>query len=278
MDYHFIKTLENIEKNEQFQKRVKSYLSKMELTNNEKEKIEMIKAKMDNLNQKLYHALDLEIQGGKDTKLIDGITSKIIDLREELQHYRNRQEQLEEEQYKLQKLLEYVRRKKTISFRKFHHFRPRLKKEESLYTISNVARDSNYRDLEGEDLFPEEFFKEQVLGGTIDKEGRITYEFAPGLSFGTDLTYKIYQAQFEKLKEKIRFEELLNSKEVLKIKEFCKEGKTPKEIRNHLGITSRVSFDKRILKPLYRAGKLNLKRGKVQNQWWYSWAEDTNER
>lgn len=115
---------------------------------------------------------------------------------------------------------------------------------------------------------------EYVRRGEIDPEGRIKYSFAFGVEYGCDMNYQEYLAAFEQAKDDINFEELLNSKEGLGIKKFCKEPKTPKEIRTHLGINSRISFDKGILKPLFNAGKLGLIRGKNPNDWRYYWNND----
>jgi hypothetical protein len=183
-------------------------------------------------------------------------------------------EKLKRDRKRLEKLLKYCEKMKPLSFREFHHMRPRIKTGDSIYMTTNNARKSSYMDPAGADYFPEDVFREQVISGTIDGDGRIKYKFAEGVEFGVDLTYEEYKELLEKEIEKIQFEELINSSEVMEMKEFCKEGKIPKEIRTHLGITSRMSFDKRILKPLYAAGKLKLERGKASNHWWYSWVEE----
>ena len=278
IDYNFLKTLEEIKKSDLFKLKVDKYLKKLALTPKEEEEQKAIKEKMEQLNQELYKAVDTEIQkDGKDTVLINELTSEIISLREKLQYYTKRLEQLDEETEKLNKLLKYSEKMKPISFRTFHHMRPRINPGDSIYSTTNNARDSTYMDQDGEDFFPEEIFKEQVLSGTMAKDGRITYEFATDIKFGIDMAYVDYKRQLEEEKAIIQLEELLGSLEVLKMKEFCKKGKKPKAIREHLGIKSKVSFDKRILKPLYKAGKLTLKRGRNVSDWWYSWSENNHE-
>ena len=97
----------------------------------------------------------------------------------------------------------------------------------------------------------------------------ITYTFIFGIEFGIKMTYEEYLEELEKTKADINFEELLISREVQQLTSFCKEAKTPKEMREYLNISSRVSFDKRILKPLYSAGKFRLIRGKCAYDWRY---------
>ena len=182
-------------------------------------------------------------------------------------------EKLKRDRNRLEKLIKYCEKRKPISFKGFHHMRPRIKPGDSIYATTNNARNSSYIDPAGEDYFPEDVFRKQVISGTIDSDGRIKYKFAEGVEFGVDMIYEEYKKTFEKEKAKIQLEELLNSSEVMEMKELCKTAKTTKEIRTHLGIESNNSFDKRILKPLCKAGKLKQERGNTSNYWIYSWVE-----
>ncbi|MGF7186616.1 hypothetical protein GGQ84_002740, partial [Desulfitispora alkaliphila] len=80
-----------------------------------------------------------------------------------------------------------------------------------------------------------------------------------------------YLENFEQTKADINLEELLISKEVEMIKEFCQEAKMSKEMREYLGIESKNSFNKRVLMPLLQAGKLKLIRGKQIYDRRYYW-------
>ena len=152
--------------------------------------------------------------------------------------------------------------------------RPRIKPGDSVYSKTNSARDVSYMDLEGEDHFPEKVFIEHVLSATIDKAGEIKFKFAEGVEFGSGLDYEKYKERFEKQKKKIQMEELLISAEVQEVKEFCKEYRKPKEIRDHLGIKSEISYRKRIQEPLYKAGKLMVNDAKVTQLRMYRWADE----
>ncbi len=123
------------------------------------------------------------------------------------------------------------------------------------------------------DHFPEDIFKEHVLSATLDKEGCIKYKFAEGVEFGAALNYKKYKRMFEKEKRKIQMKELLGSEEVLRVKEYCKEPRQPKKIREFLGIKGETSYRKRIQEPLCKAGKLVADREKPVNQRLYTWVD-----
>jgi len=152
--------------------------------------------------------------------------------------------------------------------------RPRIKQGDSVYSKTNSARDVSYMDLEGEDHFPEEVFIEHVLSASIDRAGGIKFKFAEGVEFGSGLDYEKYKKLFEKEKKKIQMEELLISHEVQKVKEFCKEYRKPREIRDYLGIKSEISYRKRVQEPLYKAGKLTPNDAKVNQLRMYRWTED----
>jgi DNA invertase Pin-like site-specific DNA recombinase len=275
MDYCFADTLRKIKTNEDFRHQIKAHLRKLDLTKKELQHKEHLEKQMEALNQELYKAVDTEIQkNGKNTQLINQITDDIIQLREQHYKYIERLEQLEEDKERLEKLLKYCEKMKPFSLKTFHNMRPRIKPGDSVYSKTNSARDVSYMDLEGEDHFPEEVFIEHVLSATIDKAGEMKFKFAEGVEFGSGLDYEKYKERFEKQKKKIQMEELLISAEVQEVKEFCKEYRKPKEIREHLGIKSEISYRKRIQEPLYKAGKLMVNDAKVTQLRMYRWADE----
>lgn len=278
LDYNFTLTLSEIKESKKFRRLMNSHFKRLQLKPKDMRHKKEIEEKIENLSLKLYAAVDTELQkDGKDTELIDRLTSEILSLREELKNYLQQLEDLESDEKRLKDLIKYCERINPIKFRDFHNMRPRINKGDSIYSTTNNARNSTYVEEDGEDHFPEEVFINQVISCRISEEGYMKYKFAEGIEFGIDMTYEEYKEEFQNERAKIEFEELLNSSETLGIREFCKEGKKPKEIRTHLGIESRVSFDKRILKPLYGAGKLKLKRGTGNNHWWYSWNYENEE-
>ena len=274
LDYFFVATLRAIKDNEIFKQQIKAHLNKLDLSKEELNHKAALEKQMVELNQELYKAVDTEIQkNGKDTALINQITNDIIELREQHDRYIQRLEQLKEDRSRLEKLLNYCENMRPISFKNYHNMRPRINFGDSLYSKTNSARDVSYMDLEGDDHFPEDVFKEHVISATLDSEGCIKYKFAAGVEFGASLNYKKYKGMFEKEKRKIQMKELFGSEEVLRIKEFCQEPRKPKKIREFLGIESEISYRKRIQEPLIKAGKLVADRDKPVNQRLYIWVD-----
>ncbi|MBN2259248.1 MAG: recombinase family protein [Clostridiales bacterium] len=278
MDYNFVKALEDIKKSKKFRALIRKSLSNLELSPSELEDKEMIEEQIEKLNHQLYTAVDMEVQkNGKDTNLINDITEKIIKLRERQLVYIDRIEKLEDEQERFRNLMKYCENIQPISFRKFHNMRPRIQQGESLYLKSNAAKNSTYMDLDGMDHFPEEVFVEYVLSGSINLEGRIKFKFAEDIEFGIDMTYEDYQRRFEEEKSKIQWEEFMHSEEIIKLKEFCKIPRKPIEIKNHLGISSNISYEKRFRVPLLKAGLIELIDSKCNRDRKYKWVDSNDE-
>ena len=277
IDYNFYKVLVRIKNDKECRKRIDGYLHSLELTNEERQDKEHLEKEMESKNQLLYEAVDVELyKDGKNTKLISQITSEIVELRQRHQIYIKRLEKLEDDRTRLEKLVRYCERVEDVSFVQFHHMRPRIRKGDSLYLTSKTARDNSYMDMGGKDFFPEECFSMYVLSGKIDIEGRIVFSFADGLELGTNMTYDEYRSIFAEEKEKIHQKELLNSKEVLALKDYCSVGRFPKEIRDYLGLRSKISFEKRIKTPLCEMGYLRLEDSSASNKRRYIWVEDVN--
>jgi len=150
----------------------------------------------------------------------------------------------------------------------------RIRHGDSIYSTTKNTKDRTYIKENKKDYFPENIFQKYISKGQIDQVGNITYSFLFELDYGIEMTYEEYVDTFERTKAEINLEELLISKEAMELRTFCKEARYPKEMRSHLNLTSRISFDKRILKPLVQAGKLNLIRGKRYNDWRYYWKEE----
>jgi hypothetical protein len=148
----------------------------------------------------------------------------------------------------------------------------RINPGDSLYDTTKNAEDFSYI-KEDKDNFREDIFEKYIVKAEIDGEGLITYSLIFGIEIGIKMTYDDYLEELEKTKADINFEELLISREVQQLTSFCEEAKTPKEMREYLNISSRVSFDKRILKPLYSSGKIGLIRGKCSYDWRYYWTD-----
>lgn len=223
------------------------------------------------MSPKMFEIVDEELnKHGQDTKKIDFLTDEIVKLKNKLKEFEVRKDKVKYYKEELKELLKVCKKIPPLSFRQFHNLDVRINEGDSIYDTTKNAKDTTYI-KEGPDNFREDIFEKYITKGEIDNDGRIIYTFIFGITYGIEIIYEEYLQEFEKAKAEINFEELLNSREVKELTTFCKEGKTPKEMREHLNITSKVSFDKRILKPLYKGGKFALVRGKASYDWRYSW-------
>ena len=278
MDYNFVKTLEEIKTSKKFRKLIQNSLNRLELTPIELVDKDIVDSQIEELNQQLYTAVDMEVQkNSRDTTLINEITEKIIKLRERQLLYNEKIEKLETEQERFRNLMKCCERIQLISFQKYHNMRPRILQGESFFLTNRVAKNSDYMDNNGTDHFPEEEFTEYVISGSIDLEGYIKFKFAEDIEFGIDMTYEDYQRQFEEEKIKLQWEEFINSEEVSKLKEFCRVPRKSIEIREHLGISSNTSFYKRIKTPLQKAGLIVLIDSESNRDRKYKWIGDSEE-
>ena len=268
IEYNFMKT---ICENEEIKKLVEKEMKRLKLTSKDELKVEELNERIEALNQQLYEVVDEELsKSGQDIKRINYLTEEIVKYKNELKIFEDRAEKIKSNKRELKNLLKY--KLKPMGFREFHNMDVRINPGDSLYDTTKNAEDITYI-KEDKDNFREDIFEKYVVKGEIDGKGYITYTFIFGIEFGIKMTYEEYLEELEKTKADINFEELLISREVQQLTSFCKEAKTPKEMREYLNISSRVSFDKRILKPLYSAGKFGLIRGKCAYDWRYYWTD-----
>ncbi len=268
IELNFMKTLLEIDN---IQTLVDEEIKKLTLTKEELLYESEVKKEIEELSQQLYIAVDEELnKHGQDTKKIDFLTERIIYLKNSLKEFEVRRDKVKYYKEELKELLRVCKKLRPQSVRQFHNMDVRIKPGDSIYDTTKNAKDSTYV-KDGPEHFREDIFEKYITKGEIDGEGRITYTFIFDIRYGINMTYEEYLEEFEKAKADINFEELLISNEVRQLTTFCREGKTPKEMRELLKISSRVSFDKRILRPLYNAGRFTLVRGKCPNDWRYSW-------
>ena len=268
IEYNFMKTLYQ---RDEIKKLAEKEIKRLQLTRKELLLEKELNERIRDLNHQLYEVVDEELnKNGQDTKRVNYLTQEIVKYKNELKVYEDRKEKIKNYKNELEKLLKY--KLDPLDFRGFHNMDVRIRPGDSLYDTTKNAKDSTYI-IDGKDNFREDIFERYVIKGEIDNKGRIIYTFSFGVKYGINFTYDEYLEEFENIKAQINFEELLISREVQQLTTFCKEAKPPKQMREFLNISSRISFDKRILKPLYKAGKLKLIRGKNQNDWKYYWNE-----
>jgi len=274
LDYYFMRTLEKIRGSSEFRRMVDEVIEKLRLTDDEEQNEKELADEIKSLNQELYEAVEGELSiHGLDTTKINELTEKIIKSRDELILYHNRIEKAESIRSQYNKLMKAISEQEFLNFRDFHNMRPRIKPGQSLYDTTKNAKDRTYVNEKGPDHFREDLFEKYIENGVIYDDGRIAYQFGLGVIFSADMTYQDYKDEHQSAKDEINFEELVNSKEVKKLKKFCKKPKFSKEMREHLGIAGECTFYKRILYPLYHARKLQLIKGKRRYDRRYYWKD-----
>jgi DNA invertase Pin-like site-specific DNA recombinase len=275
LDYCFMQTLLEIKTDPTFRRAMEFYLNGLELTQEDINQKELLEDQMYQLNQELYRAVDTEIhKNGTDTHLINQITCNIIELREIHCGYVERLEKVEKERLRFLKMLKYCEGLEPKTFRDFQNMRPRINPGDSIYSKTNNAKDSTYIETEVIDIFPEDIYSEQVISATLNAEGCIKYKFAEGIEYGAAITYRDYQILIDEEKLKIQFEELIDSRETLKIRDYCMEPRHFREIQLYTGIASANSLYKRIINPLVQAGKLKHNPCKNSRESTYTWVNE----
>lgn len=272
LELNFMKTLVDIGKQKKLMIEVEQEIEDLNLTKTDCIREKEIKEEIEMINQQLYVAVDNEIaKEGYETQKVEFLTSQIIKLQKELKVFIERAEKSKYYREELKKLLIICEAVEPINFRDFHHMDARIKSGDSIYNTTKVAKDSTYIKKNEPDNFLEDIFNKYITKAQINSEGSIIYNFIFGIDYGIKMTYKEYLNEFEKTKEEINLAELIISKEVMKLKEFCKEAKYPREMRDLVNIPSRMSFSRRILKPLVQAGKLKTIGENKGNDWRYYW-------
>lgn len=86
------------------------YLRNLELSVEEKNKMHTLDRKIRELNEELYKAVDLQVsERGKDTTLINILTSSIIDLKNQYTGYYERMGKKKNEESRLNRLVKSVK-------------------------------------------------------------------------------------------------------------------------------------------------------------------------
>lgn len=272
LDYNFHKTICKLHESKRFRKWMNDYLESLELSVEEKTHMQNLEKEIKELNEELYKAVDLQVsERGKDTTLINNLTNQIIDMRNQHTEYINRIEKKKDEENRLNRLVEASKKMKLLNAKQYHNMKPRIGKGDSLFSIKEKTNKYTLIDIEVNDHFPEALFEEHVLSATMDKKGNIKYRFADDFEFWIYYSNEDYTEELEEAIKETKLEELLNSKEVKKIKAYCKVPRKPKEIFDHLRLENRNQFNNRFIIPLCEAGKLVLIPGQNMFQNKYKW-------
>lgn len=272
LDYNFHKTICKLHESKRFNKWMNEYLRNLELSVEEKNKMHTLDRKIRELNEELYKAVDLQVsERGKDTTLINLLTTSIIDLKNQYTEYYERMEKKKNEESRLNRLVQVSKNMKPLTVKQYHNMHPRIKRGDSYLTICERTNKFTFMNITDEDYFPEAIFKEHISSATVDKNGIVKYRFAEGLEFWSYYSDEDYTEELDAATGELKLEELLISKEVKKIKTFCNVPRTFSEIFEHLKLEDRIQFRNYFMIPLCEASKLVLIPGKNKYHNKYKW-------
>lgn len=240
IELHFMRMLVEVKREPKFKREMEDWLAQTELNPEEQRQIEKIKQDIECLSQQLYLSVSEEIdKPGRDAKEIDKITGQIVALQNELRDYSNRAEGanlFRQEINWLGKQLEDIDEESIMHF-----------------DCSDQSQSVPFR----VDVFSR-FFD----GGTIFKDGRISYTLKNGLEWSTDFRYEEYKRLVQAQKaacHRAKKEKFLKGPEVEGLLKYCTEARSMGEMLEFMNARTDMSeshFRVSVLTPLLDVGKL----------------------
>ena len=261
LEWHLLKTLLDMKENLVCEKKFKSTLENLELSEKELKEASDMQNELEGWNERLYQAVDTQVNiKGQDATYINEITEVILELKSKLKEYENRQEDIINYQIKwenLKKDLLGVNNKRYKNFEK--------------------NRDATTLELLGE------IIKSYNIKGEIFQNGVIKYYFNFGFCWTIKMCYNDYQDRVKEEKIKVsqaKYEKLLYTKEVDELIEFCKRPRKFMEMYEFMIAMQDMSetyFRVRYILPLIEKGRIDRKiRGKTSsnNQRYFAVVQD----
>jgi DNA invertase Pin-like site-specific DNA recombinase len=238
IEENFSQCLMDIKYNEAFREYINQYRESVKITPEEEKLRERLNLEREELNQKLYAEVEGELnKKGKDAKQVDKLIDKIMELRQQINTFTQREEQLE--------LVEEDIAAMTESLKDYK---------------DNTKADTGYY-LKAP-KFNKEIFEAHIEKGTVAADGKIIYRFKSGFEWAAPIDYSNFQIKArrnilaKRAKEKAEY---LKGPEVKELLEYCIEPKTFKEMQNFLGkYEAYHSFRKHILEPLLKQGIVKM--------------------
>jgi hypothetical protein len=236
VEENFSQLMMDIKFNPAFNAYLDAFIEDLRIKPVEEDQRAILEKQKDELNQKLYEAVEDELgRKGKDAKLVDHLTEEIMKIRERIVDFMAREEQqaeIEEEVKSLRKAL-------------------------AIY--SDERRDDLGYYLNAPEFQPE-LFGRFIEKGTILDGSQIIYRFHSGFEWKSPINYKAFQEQ-EKRRKKAKYQlekkEFLKGPEVKALLKYCEEPRKLTEMIDFLGkYSSKNAFRRIILNPLINQGKI----------------------
>jgi hypothetical protein len=227
LEKHFMYFLLEIRNNPKFQSEVTNYLETLKLREEEVVKEREITVEIDKLNEELYKTVDTELNSkGQDSTIVDELTERIITLQALLKSFSDKRS-------KLAKLMDEYQWLNSI-----------------LNTLDEELILSNKGLVNNEKIyFRNDVFERIVERGTVYKDGKISYSLSLGVEWTSGYNFEKFNKEKKEMREETRrkeHEELISSKEIRDMIEFCVE---PKDIyQMHDFISSKIRISQTVLR------------------------------
>ena len=241
LEQHFMKTLLNIrEKKSAFKAKAVRHINSVKLKQEEEVDKREVLERIEHLNQKLYRAVDQELnKKGQDSRKVDELTEQIVHLQNKLKEYTDRETRVIELR---QELAWFIKAINDV--------------DEEL--VNNIeALDPNK-----EMYFDEVIYKRSIEEATVHEGGRIVYKINLGIEWSIDYLYEEFQDMHFKRKEDVRKAkklDFLNGPDVQEMVDYCKEPKKYGELHAFMNERKSISysyFRKAVIRTLLNTGRI----------------------
>lgn len=259
LEINFQHLLVEMISNPEFKAYYEKQIDELEISEEELSMEKQLIERMNELYQKLYEAVDEELnKKGRDSQRIDMLTSKIVAIQEQLKIYTEKREQqqfLQSEMewffnsYKLQDLLGKKRRMNFYGFDQTRYGKSLLPSK-ALETGLKVEEAS----------FNRELFERLIESGVIYKDGTIVFKLNIGLEWSAPINYENYKkliTKRRKLDNFLKRLDFLNGPKIKKLMKYCRTPRTSHEMLAFMGDVMTIEhFRTTIINPLVEMDRL----------------------
>jgi len=246
LETSFSQTSLDILMNPDFIEYLDSLKSKLRLNDEELRERGRLEELSQELNQELYVVVEGEIgKRGKDTRRVDELTEKIVQIKNQIKVFTEREERIQAVDDQLG------------SMRKELFANNEVK---ALESTAQVEQRDEYGLYQYFPEFNEEQFESWIEKGTVFNDGRVVFHFKSGFQWQAPYTYDQFRARQDKQVELAKAEEkarYFQGPEIKNLLKFCKEPKLLAELHEHFGrYSTKWIFKENIIDPLIKLGKI----------------------
>ena len=174
IEENFSQCLMDIKHNEAFREYINQYKESEKITPEEEKLRERLNLEREELNQKLYAEVEGELnKKGKDAKKVDKLIDRIMRLRQQINTFTQREEQLE-----------LIEEDVAAIMRSLKDYKDNTKTATGYYMKAPK--------------FNKEIFEEHIEKGTVADDGKIIYKFKSGFEWAKAIDYSNFQISKKK--------------------------------------------------------------------------------